>query len=250
MTLNYDHYIKPIQGVRPMVEPSEDVEVLTDLEGNALPQKTEPFYDLVQKIENADELLADPNFDVDKLVDDLKNKVDGIDKIILWAKGRRDDYKKVGQSYTKQGVAMENTIERIRTRMAEVMVAEGVMSYPGKNRRVDVKYSKPTLVITAEASAIMHLKYPDLCKVTKTYSWDKKAVEAALRAEELDDDIAIIKEGNPFVKFFNNAKKSMEKGVKKVTKKASNALRKVNAQDNPEMFIPASEAHTLPRSSK
>ena len=112
--------------------------LVTDTE--VIPAPSETFAQIVEQFEKADEMLADPNFDPIKIGSDLRDKVDRLNFFINeYAKERRETYKKVGQKYSKTGLAMENNIKRLSAYIVETMLAQKLKkgdSYPGNLKRL------------------------------------------------------------------------------------------------------------------
>lgn len=189
-------------------------------------EKPATFAAIVERFEQADELLADPSFDPAAAIGELKDKVDRLFYFDDWIKTRHAAIQAIATSYQKTATALKKNHDRFRAYCAETMSRAGALEYPGNEKRINLQGGQPipaSLEIKIPADEQAHIKYPELCKaqIQIAYVWDHEALKAAFEGGKLPSEVAEMgTEGKTkeFIKFYNNAKpkpKAIKGKVKK-----------------------------------
>jgi Gp157 protein len=166
-----------------------------------------------------DDDLADPNLDVVKLVDELRDDVDGLHMVERRMEVTAEWLRAYAQPLIDKAKAVENNRERTRDYIVESMEAQNVTKFPGKMFKVELQpASQPSLIIR-DAQPGDVAAWPNLAKCERKYVWDTKAVKSALAAGLLPDTFPGRLVRSNWPRFTPNIPESLERKRKTRSKK-------------------------------
>lgn len=148
---------------------------------DASPQVPAPkrtFFDLLNALASSDEELAAPDFDPEKLVGDLRDKVDGIQSVL----GRMENVaawlKDMAKPLQDKARAITNNHDRLRKYVAQVMKEHNFQTVPGHIWKVTLRESPWAMSMLRAASALDYERFPGYVKMVRSYEWDTEKIKS------------------------------------------------------------------------
>lgn len=137
--------------------------------------------DQLRELREYDDDLLPEEFDVEKAVGDLKNKIDAIRLIILeWEAKAETLENNVVIVFEQRVKAIRGKAQRLREYVKASMLINNVEKIPGSLFRAQVKDSKPRLEINEIANAHFFLSYPEFVTQQVQYNWNKEVLREEL----------------------------------------------------------------------
>jgi len=155
---------------------------MTDLESLS-------FESLIALLNVADDSFADPDFDPQTLVGDLRNKVDGLKSIETRMDLVADYFERFAKPIIEKARTVRKNRERLRDYIAQSMLDHKFQTVPGNLWKVRLREANPKVVAGREPTVADYLEMTDLVRVETVYSWDKNAIKdvhATTAAEDME----------------------------------------------------------------
>jgi len=193
---------------------------------------------ILSKMQEFDDAISS-DIDPEKLIGDLRGKVDAINHVINEMESRAGYWKAQADRITTQRVAIENNIKRLKQYVLFQMQQSGFDSLPGNDWRIKRQRNKPTVETTREPTAhdVLLGGKNDLIRVIPTtYQWDKNALAEAIKSGK-KFDFANLKESECIRFYPNNGRKNIDGN-----RNTDNVAGKIGSRDESPCSIGAQES--------
>lgn len=146
------------------------------------PEKRPTFADLVTALAQSEDALADPNFDPEQLLGDLRDKVDGCQAVIERMETVSTFLRLMVAPIAKRASTLMTNRARLRDYIGRVMEEQKFHALPGQMWKLRLRESNPALEITREAPCGPqdYADFPGFVVMTRSYSWDNAKIKDAL----------------------------------------------------------------------
>lgn len=164
---------------------------------------------LLMALTEVDNSIADVDYEVQAdLFDKGKIKVDSYKYLIDKLDAQAEYFERREKEYYEAKKHCQNASRRLKDQLTFALQNNGWEKFTGHEYVVALRKSKPSVVLKAEATPKLRLKYPEL--IETEYKWKKTAVGDLLRTQPDHDiaELASLKE-SVHVRF------SLNKGTKK-----------------------------------
>lgn len=149
-------------------------------------ERKDSFGDLTARLNAQGDALADPNFDPEKLVGDVRDKVDGINAMLAAFETWEAHFRKLSKPYASKATTLKKNYDRLWDYTAHCLRTNNLEKVPGNTHRVELrKASAPKLPFSRQPDVRDFLKFPDYVKQVTLYAWDAEKVEADALAGKL-----------------------------------------------------------------
>jgi hypothetical protein len=139
------------------------------------------FAQYLEALQAADEALTLP-IDPAQLVGDLRDKVDSIKYVIDRFEAFAEFMKVRIAPLMKARQSAENNRDRLRSYLAINMTQHNFQEVPGREYRIALQESQPSLEVTRQPTAADYLAAPELVELVKSYRWKNDVIKDALMA--------------------------------------------------------------------
>lgn len=143
------------------------------------PQTSENFFSLLTALAQSEDRLADPNFNPEALVADIRDKVDGIQAVLIRMETVASFLRDLAKPLTSKASALMGNHARLRAYVAETMRANSFHMVPGEAFKVQLMDSPPAIEIR-ECTEQDALDFPDFVTAKTFFDWDRAKIKDAL----------------------------------------------------------------------
>lgn len=137
------------------------------------PKKTATLDDILRSLSDLDAAPA-VEFDPTEVVGDLKDKVDAIYKVMGRLKSEAARLDEIAEQFLMASKACEKNADRLKEYVIFTMRKHGFDKLPGKEFRVQMQKTTPSVEVEREAGPEDQLAFPHLVVRKTTYAWEKK----------------------------------------------------------------------------
>lgn len=160
---------------------------------------------------NIDPDMLPEDFDPERLIGDISDKVDGIQWTLNDWLARAS---MIQIEYIKPFVEKQQSLlkkhERLKQYVKDQMIKHGMEKIPGKFKGFRLQATAPVVVFKQEPDAELYLKHSDVIKQNTAYKWDSKAIKEILQSG-VEFPYAELKENKAVHEFIVDSKKDNKK---------------------------------------
>jgi len=150
----------------------------------------------LNNLDNASELVEPAEFQA--ALEDVLSKVDRIHVVLDRMEAEACSLRARSAEFLQKASVVDRNAEALRTHVAWVMKQQNTTRLPGHNWTLQLIPTNPSVEVERQATAVEAEVFPDLVRVESrtTYSWDKKALAAKLKADASSIPFARLKQGH------------------------------------------------------
>lgn len=146
----------------------------------------ETFGELLQALSNFELATTQIRVDPERLVGDLRDKVDGIKHVLDRLEAEEEFCREQGRPWNTAALALKKNRERLKDYVEYWMKREGFEKVPGNSREAILKNNAEHVEYLKSVPDVLdYQKFPDYVRPVRGYVWNTDKVEADLKSGRL-----------------------------------------------------------------